>query len=70
MRKVLWHRVVSSRFLSRDDLWTNVYGRSGRNRSRYVQTAEIRIQAASKSAAGPLKDWCQRPDRPLWAEGV
>ena len=39
-------RPDDERDLSLDDLWANVKGRSERSRSRVVQTADIRVEAA------------------------
>jgi hypothetical protein len=41
-----FNRPDDDRYLSLDDLWANVKGRSERSRSRVVQTADIRIEAA------------------------
>jgi hypothetical protein len=40
------NRPDDERYLSLDDLWANVKGRSERSRSRVVQTADIRVEAA------------------------
>ncbi len=41
-----FNRPDDERYLSLDDLWANVKGRSDRSRSRVVQTADIRVEAA------------------------
>ncbi len=41
-----FNRPDDERYLSLDDLWANVKGRSERSRSRVVQTADIRVEAA------------------------
>ena len=41
-----FNRPDDERYLSLDDLWANVKGRSERSRSRVVQTANIRVEAA------------------------
>jgi hypothetical protein len=41
-----FNRPNDERYLSLDDLWASVKGRSERSRSRVVQTADIRVQAA------------------------
>ena len=41
-----FNRPDDERYLSLDDLWDNVKGRSERSRSRVVQTADIRVEAA------------------------
>ena len=41
-----FNRRDDERYLSLDDLWANVKGRSERSRSRVVQTADIRVEAA------------------------
>ena len=38
-----FNRPDDERYLSLDDLWANVKGRSERSRSRVVQTADIRV---------------------------
>ena len=40
-----FNRPDDERYLSLDDLWANVKGRSERSRSRVVQTADIRVEA-------------------------
>mgnify|MGYP007011839788 CR=1 FL=1 len=45
-----FNRPDDERYLSLDDLWANVKGRSERSRSRVVQTADIRVEAARDSA--------------------
>ena len=54
-----FNRPDDERYLSLDDLWANVKGRSERSRSRVVQTADIRVEAARDN-----------PDRRLWADRV
>ena len=44
-----FNRPDDERYLSLDDLWANVKGRSERSRSRVVQTADIRVEAARNS---------------------
>ena len=41
-----FNRPDDERYLSLDDLWGSVKGRSERSRSRVVQTADIRVEAA------------------------
>ncbi len=41
-----FNRPDDERYLSLDDLWASVKGRSERSRSRVVQTADIRVEAA------------------------
>lgn len=41
-----FNRPDDERYLSLDDLWANVKSRSERSRSRVVQTADIRVEAA------------------------
>jgi uncharacterized protein YodC (DUF2158 family) len=41
-----FNRPADERYLSLDDLWASVKGRSERSRSRVVQTADIRVEAA------------------------
>ena len=41
-----FNRPDDERYLSLDDLWANVKGRSERSRTRVVQTADIRVEAA------------------------
>ena len=45
-----FNRPDDERYLSLDDLWASVKGRSERSRSRVVQTADIRVEAARDSA--------------------
>jgi hypothetical protein len=45
-----FNRPDDERYLSLDDLWASVKGRSDRSRSRVVQTADIRVEAARDSA--------------------
>jgi len=44
-----FNRPDDERYLSLDDLWASVKGRSERSRSRVVQTADIRVEAARDS---------------------
>ena len=53
-----FNRPDDERYLSLDDLWANVKGRSERSRSRVVQTADIRVEAARDN-----------PERRLWGSG-
>ena len=41
-----FNRPDDARYLSLDDFWANVKGRSERSRSCVVQTADIRVEAA------------------------
>ena len=41
-----FHRPDDERYLSLDELWACVKGRSERSRSRVLQTADIRVEAA------------------------
>jgi hypothetical protein len=41
-----FNRPDDERYLSLDDLWASVKGRSERSRSRVVQTADIRVEAS------------------------
>ena len=41
-----FNRPDDERYLSLDELWANVKGFSERSRSRVVQTADIRVEAA------------------------
>ena len=43
-------RPDDERYLSLDDLWASVKSRSERSRSRVVETADIRVEAARDSA--------------------
>ncbi len=45
-----FNRPDDERYLSLDDLWASVKGRSERSRSRVVQTADIRVEATRDSA--------------------
>ena len=45
-----FNRPDDERYLSLDDLWASVKGRSEHSRSRVVQTADIRVEAARDSA--------------------
>jgi hypothetical protein len=45
-----FNRPDDERYLSLDDLWANVKGRSERSRSRVVQTADISVEATCDSA--------------------
>ena len=45
-----FNRPDDERYLSLDDLWASVKGRSERSRSRVVQTADIRVEAARDCA--------------------
>jgi hypothetical protein len=67
-----FNRPDDERYLSLDDLWANVKGRSERSRTRVVQTADIRVEAARDNperlhlmlpkAQEPVAPthWCQR----------
>ena len=60
------------RYLALDDLWASVRGRAKRNRSRVVQTADIRVKAARDSAERPhpVLPKAQEPVAPAhWAFG-
>ena len=50
-----FNRPDDERYLSLDDLWAAVKGRSERSRSRVVQTADIRVEAARDSAEVSLR---------------
>ncbi len=45
-----FNRPDDERYLSLDDLWASVKGRSERSRCRVVETADIRVEAARDSA--------------------
>jgi hypothetical protein len=45
-----FNRPDDERYLSLDDLWASVKGRSERSRSRIVETAEIRVEASRDNA--------------------
>jgi hypothetical protein len=45
-----FNRPDDERYLSLDDLWASVKGRSERSRSRVVETAEIRVEASRDNA--------------------
>src|SRR3989338_4197208 len=57
-----FNRPDDERYLSLDDLWASVKGRSERTRSRVVQTADIRIVAGGDQPT-------VRPDQPPRREG-
>jgi hypothetical protein len=52
------NRPDDERYLSLDDLWANVKGRSERSRSRVVQTADIQVEATRDNR-----------ERRLWGTG-
>jgi hypothetical protein len=47
-----FNRPDDERYLSLDDLWASVKGRSERSRCRVVQTADIRVAAAHTAPSG------------------
>ena len=49
-----FNRPDDERYLSLDDLWASVKGRSERSRSRVVQTADIRVEATRDLALEPV----------------
>ena len=50
-----FNRPDDERYLSLDDLWANVKGRSERSCSRVVQTADIRVEASRAMATTSSK---------------